>query len=254
MIKLKQSVARTLPVMMIDSTDHIAPKTGIAEGIVTVVTSKNGGALTGFTLTGLWTELGQGLYTIDFAIGDLNTVGFFAYLVTAAGCDQYSGVVYVDSFSDYKADVSALALEATAQNIKDKTDNLPVDPADQSQLEDAITATQVLINALPQDADIAATIATMLAGIVAAHTITDGKVDLNTAKLNTAQDGIDDLIAAALTEGTSLATLIKILTNKWEITGNQLIMYDDDGTALYTFDLTRDGVPSEFNPDARSPV
>jgi len=97
MIKLTQSTARTLPVMLIDSDDHVAPKTGIAEGSVTVVTSKDGGALTGFTLTGLWTELGQGLYTIDFAIGDLNTVGYFAYLVTAAGCDQYSGMMYVEA-------------------------------------------------------------------------------------------------------------------------------------------------------------
>ena len=95
MITLKQSVARTLPVMLIDNTDHIAPKTGVAEEDVTVVISKNGGALTAFTLTGLWTEIGQGLYTVDFAIGDLDTVGFFAYLVTSAGCDQYSGMMYV---------------------------------------------------------------------------------------------------------------------------------------------------------------
>ena len=67
MIKLTQSTARSLPVMLIDSDDHVAPKTGIVEGSVTVVTSKDGGALTGFTLTDKWTELGQGLYTIDFS-------------------------------------------------------------------------------------------------------------------------------------------------------------------------------------------
>ena len=97
MIKLTQSTARSLPVMLIDSDDHVAPKTGIVEGSVTVVISKDGGALTGFTLTDKWTELGQGLYTIDFAVGDLNTVGFFAYLVTAAGCDQYAGMMYVEA-------------------------------------------------------------------------------------------------------------------------------------------------------------
>lgn len=47
----------------------------------------------------------------------------------------------------------------------------------------------------------------------------------------------------------------QILSSKWEITGNQLIMYDTDGsTALYTFDLTRDGAATEFNPDLRNPV
>ena len=49
--------------------------------------------------------------------------------------------------------------------------------------------------------------------------------------------------------------IIQILTGKWEITGNQLIIYDSDGTTpLYTFDLTRDGSPTEFNPDKREPV
>jgi len=95
MIILDQSVARALPVFLIDSTDHVTPKTGIAEGSVTVKISKNLGTLTAFTLTGLWTEIGQGLYKIAFASGDLDTVGFFGYLVTATGCDQFSGMQYV---------------------------------------------------------------------------------------------------------------------------------------------------------------
>lgn len=49
--------------------------------------------------------------------------------------------------------------------------------------------------------------------------------------------------------------LIQILTGKWEITGNQLIMYDSDGTTpLYTFDLKQDGTATEYNPDERTPV
>lgn len=50
-------------------------------------------------------------------------------------------------------------------------------------------------------------------------------------------------------------TLIQILTGKWEVTGNQFIIYDTDGvTPLYTYDITQDGVPTEFNPDLRTPV
>jgi len=94
LIILKKDVARALPVLLVDSAGAVV--TGVVEGSVTVVTSKDGGALTGFTLTGKWTELGQGLYTIDFADTDLDTVGFFAYLVTVTGCDQYSGIMYVD--------------------------------------------------------------------------------------------------------------------------------------------------------------
>lgn len=154
--------------------------------------------------------------------------------------------------------------DSLLDTIRDKTDNLPTDPADQSLIiaatdaivaaigalpEDAdITTITDAIAALPQDADITAAVVAMIAGIAAAHTVTDAKID-------SAQDDLDTLIAAALTEGTSLSTLIKILTNKWEITGNQLIMYDDDGTTpIYTFDLTRDGEPTEFNPKKRDPA
>lgn len=50
-------------------------------------------------------------------------------------------------------------------------------------------------------------------------------------------------------------TLIQILTGKWEVVGNQFIIYDSDGvTPLYTYNLTQDGVPTEFNPDLRTPV
>jgi hypothetical protein len=49
------------------------------------------------------------------------------------------------------ANVSALALEATAQAIKAKTDNLPSDPADQSELAALINtkASQASVNAIP---------------------------------------------------------------------------------------------------------
>lgn len=52
------------------------------------------------------------------------------------------------------------------------------------------------------------------------------------------------------------AILIKILTNKWEITGNQLIIYDDDDeTALYTFDLKNAaGAAASTRIFARQPV
>jgi len=168
LIILKQSSARKLPVLLVDSNGAVV--TSVAEGNVTVVTSKNGGALTGFTLTDKWTELGQGLYTINFANTDLDTEGFFAYLVTVTGCDQYSGIMYV---SDWETNVDSILedtattldgkintidtnvdsiLEDTATTldgkittvdtvvdaIKAKTDNLPIDPADESSIQGGI--------------------------------------------------------------------------------------------------------------------
>jgi hypothetical protein len=49
------------------------------------------------------------------------------------------------------ANLSAVALEATAQGIKAKTDNLPSDPADQSELVTLINtkASQASVNAIP---------------------------------------------------------------------------------------------------------
>ncbi len=64
-----------------------------------------------------------------------------------------------------------------------------------------------------------------------------------------------DLMVNIQTSAKSLDTILQILTGKWEVTGNQLIMYGDDGTTpLYTFDLSQDGIATEFNPDLREPV
>lgn len=64
-----------------------------------------------------------------------------------------------------------------------------------------------------------------------------------------------DTAHALLATGANLAVLLQVLTGKWEVTNNQFIMYDSDGTTpLYTFDLTQDGTATEFNPDLREPV
>lgn len=97
MIILNQNEARKLPVLLIDKENHLLPKTGVAEGDVTVKITKDLGTLTDFTLAGKWAEIGHGVYSISFSASDLDTIGFFAYVVTAVGCDQYSGMVYVDA-------------------------------------------------------------------------------------------------------------------------------------------------------------
>jgi len=56
-----------------------------------------------------------------------------------------------ENIDDYKADVSSLALESTAQAIKAKTDNLPSDPASQSQVDDKITQSEQNIRGADND-------------------------------------------------------------------------------------------------------
>ena len=183
MIILKKDSARKLPVLLVDSGGAVQASVG--EGDVTVATSKNGGVLAGFTLTDKWTELGQGLYTIDFASGDLDTEGFFAYLVTVTGCDQYSGIMYVsdwetnvdsiledtnttlpaaittaegnirgtdsDTLKTLSEQVDGVQTDATA--IKEKTDNLPTDPADESLLEAELLLVETNVKAAITDAE-----------------------------------------------------------------------------------------------------
>lgn len=47
---------------------------------------------------------------------------------------------------------------------------------------------------------------------------------------------------------------LQTLVSKWDITANQLLLYAYDDTLLYTFDLTRDGEATEYNPDKRTPA
>ena len=60
---------------------------------------------------------------------------------------------------------------------------------------------------------------------------------------------------AAGSAGKKMSDLYQALTGKWEVVNNQFIIYDSDGTtALFTYDMTQDGVGTEWNPDKRSPV
>jgi hypothetical protein len=97
------------------------------------------------------------------------------------------------------ANVSALALEATAQAIKAKTDNLPSDPADQSELVTLINtkASQASVNAIPTTPLLAANYtAPDNAGIAAIKAKTDN-LPSDPADQSTLADLINTRLAAA---------------------------------------------------------
>ena len=62
----------------------------------------------------------------------------------------------------------------------------------------------------------------------------------------------DEAASGHKTAGT-FGTL-QAMIGDWEMTGNQLILKALDGTTLKTYNLTRDGDPTEFNPDKREAV
>lgn len=83
----KSSSTRKLPFMLVSSTDHATPMSGLA-GSVTVTLSKNGGAFA--APSGAISEIGStGHYVVAGNVTDSNTLGSLKLRATAAGCDEF---------------------------------------------------------------------------------------------------------------------------------------------------------------------
>lgn len=150
---LKQSTARNLCVFMTDSTDHITGKSGLT---LTMTASKDGAAFASITPTPV--DLGNGWYSLPLTTTHTNTLGDLAIHITATGADPTDILcqVTVDlpggTVSSVTGNVagnvtgsvgSVTGLTASDVGaIKAKTDNLPPDPADASDLV-------ALFNAIP---------------------------------------------------------------------------------------------------------
>jgi hypothetical protein len=84
MIITQSSAAKAIPFYMVDSTDHIAPKTGLTP---TVTISKNGGTFA--APSGAISEVANGWYKIAGNATDSNTVGALLVHAIATGADPY---------------------------------------------------------------------------------------------------------------------------------------------------------------------
>ena len=72
------------------------PVTGLAHTAVTVEYRKEGGSFVSKVLSApIWTELGDGVYTVSFTTAELNTLGSFTVKVKGATIDQYVDIAYV---------------------------------------------------------------------------------------------------------------------------------------------------------------
>lgn len=90
MILLKQSTTFNLPVLMVDSTDHITGKTGLT---LTITASKDGAAFASITPT--VTELATGWYKLALTTGNTDTLGMLAIHITASGADPLDMICQV---------------------------------------------------------------------------------------------------------------------------------------------------------------
>ena len=164
-------------------------------------------------------------------------------------------VLFHDAAGDEWCDLM-VNIQTSAQTLDEIDTVVDGIQTDLSNATDGLGALKALIDALNDlsaaevNAEVDSALDTIIPGIATvgsinakiSHTLTD----TDELQKDWANGGRLDLL---------IDTLIQILTGKWEVVGNQLIMYDTDGvTALYTFDLTQDGVPTEFNPDKREPV
>ena len=109
--------AANLMVFMTDSSDHVSGKASLT---LTITASKDGGVFGSITPT--VTERGSGWYALALTSSHTDVLGDLALHITASGADPTDLVVQIVSAP---ADISGLALESTAQAVKDNTDLIP---------------------------------------------------------------------------------------------------------------------------------
>jgi hypothetical protein len=101
MRKIKQSTAKNVMLLMVDSTDHVTGKTGLT---LTITASKDGAAFASITPT--VTERGSGWYNLALTTAHTNTLGDLALHVTGTAADPADIVLLVEAGAT-DADVSS---------------------------------------------------------------------------------------------------------------------------------------------------
>lgn len=105
---LKDSANRPLLFLMVDSTDHISPKTGLSP---TVTLSKNGGSYA--APSGAVSELANGWYKVAPHANDADTEGPLLLHATATGADPADAAYEVTTRAGYSLAATGLDLIAT---------------------------------------------------------------------------------------------------------------------------------------------
>lgn len=134
---LKKSTAVNVLIDMYDSTDHQTGKTGLT---LTIKASKAGGAYS--TITPTVTERTLGSYQIAFDANHTDTNGDLVVEFSGTGADtlkykwQIRDYVIGENDASFLSSLSTIAgyLDTEIAAIKAKTDNLPSDPADASDV------------------------------------------------------------------------------------------------------------------------
>jgi hypothetical protein len=259
MPEVKQNASARVFVKLVDVADRYTPITGKSGADATVTFAKGDGTTANYAGTATLTELtanawsGAGVYQLTLPSAVTDVLGQLGGVVSVSGAEKFLlepiDIVANTAADNYArlgapagaslaADIATLNTSAGAglgsavTAIKAKTDNLPSDPADASDVAAAITsATSALATA--------AALTTVGTNVTAIKAKTD----------NLPSDPADEsLLEAAITAATSplataAATLVKAAMNRRKLhsaggDANREVLYDDDGTtALHKWDL-----------------
>ncbi len=218
---------RRILVYLVDVNDGITPITGITVSAGDIKISKNGAANANHG--GSWTEVGLGLYYYQFTSGEVDTLGYASFLIAQATIRTFVKEVQVVVLSPFAAISISIAniwdyltssittagsigklvvdnLNATISSVKAKTDNLPSDPADASDIaasfasiastlatiasyiDTEVAAIKAKTDNLPSDPSSAGTISTSFSSIASTLATISGYIDTEVAAIKTKTD------------------------------------------------------------------
>jgi hypothetical protein len=262
MIAYAKNSTLAIPFLMVSSADHLAPATGLTP---TVYISKNGGAFA--PPAGSVYEFGYGWYALLPTTADTNAIGSLVLHATGTGADPSDtmfqitgvdlanpttmGVANLDAAVSTRATPGAAmtltapydaaknaSSQASVDAIAAKTANIPVDPADASDIAASFAVTNGKVDTVAGYVD------TEVGAIKAKTdqmTFTGGKIDANVvaaaispADLTAIADAILKRDWTALTgeAAYSLLNAARMLRNVWNTTGGTLTVHREDGTTV----------------------
>lgn len=129
---LKQSTQRDIYVLMTDSTN---PRAGLAGLTLTITAGKNGANDSSISPT--VTDRGDGVYAITLTTSHTDTIGDLWLHITATGANTEDVFCQVVTALPGESDSNITAIKA-------KTDNLPSDPADASDIAASVAAVKAV--------------------------------------------------------------------------------------------------------------
>lgn len=143
---VKQSAARDVMILMVESSDHVTGATGKT---LTITASKNGGAFTSISPT--VTERSDGWYSIALTSSHTDTAGDFALHITATGCDPSDIAMQVVAFDP--ADATSLGLSRIDAAISTRAAQTDADDI-KSRLPASLVGGRMSANVGAMDTDV----------------------------------------------------------------------------------------------------